>query len=102
MFEEEMKYFKENQSGLVRKFLGRVLVIKGNTVVGNYETPLEAYTEAKKIYEPGSFMIQPCTPGEDAYTVTIATHGDYKSNLSGSEVILERPENARNIKRGYW
>lgn len=73
MFERELAYFVEHQDELVKEFDGRVLVIRGEKVEGDYRTPLAAFLDAKKRFEPGTFMIQQCRPGEDAYTVTITS-----------------------------
>lgn len=73
MFKEEFDYFIANQSDLVSKYRGKFLVIKGQNVVGNYSTALEAYTAIQERQEVGLCMIQSCEPGADAYTVTIAT-----------------------------
>ena len=75
MFKRELQFFIDNQSNLVNQYHGKVLVLKDQEVVGVYETPLEAYLEAQKSHELGTFMIQPCEPGPQAYTVTISTHG---------------------------
>lgn len=75
MLKDELDFFIRNQDRLVKLYPGKVLVIKQEEVVGAYQTPLEAYLEAKKEHEPGTFMIQPCEPGPGAYTLTIATHG---------------------------
>jgi len=75
MFQEEFEFFKRNQAELVEKYVGKFLVIKGATVLGVYNTPLEALSESIKENEIGSFMIQPCKPGPEAYTVTISTSG---------------------------
>jgi len=74
MFKKELDFFIDNQDSLVNQYQGKVLVLKDQQVVGVYQTPLEAYLEAQKIYETGTFMIQPCEPGPQAYTVTISTH----------------------------
>lgn len=79
MFEKELNYFIENQNELVAKHGGKVLVIRDNEVVGTYDTPLDAFVDAKSKYEPGTFMIQPCIAGVDAYTVSIATYGIFNS-----------------------
>ena len=71
MFEKELAFFIENQDDLVERLEGRVLVIRGNQVVSDFPTTLEAYLYARGEYEPGTFMIQPCEPGIEAYTVTI-------------------------------
>jgi hypothetical protein len=71
MFDEELNFFITHQNDLVNKYRGKVLVIKGQVIVGVYQNPLEAYLEAQKKYEIGTFMIQPCDAGPEAYTVTI-------------------------------
>jgi hypothetical protein len=73
MFQEELDYFKANQSDLVRQYQGKILVIKGKQIVGAYDRTIDAYNEAIKQFKPGSFMIQPCEPGPEAYTVTISS-----------------------------
>lgn len=72
-FEEELNFFIEHQEELVRQFRGKVLVLVGPKVVGVHDTTLDAYLEAQKEYKLGTFMIQPCEPGPDAYTVTITS-----------------------------
>jgi hypothetical protein len=72
--EKDLEFFIANQDRLVKEHRGKVLVIKDQQVVGVYNTSLEAYEDAMKKYEPGTFMIQPCREGTDAYTVTITSH----------------------------
>jgi alanine dehydrogenase len=79
VFKQELDFFQKNQEKLVDQYKGKVLVIKGSELIGAYRSPLEAFTEASKKYEPGSFMIQPCNPGPDAYTVTINALGMIKT-----------------------
>lgn len=73
MFEKELKFFIKNQSKLVQQYSGKTLVLRGASVAAVYENPLTAYVESKKTFELGSFMIQPCLPGMDAYTVSISS-----------------------------
>ena len=75
MFKEELDFFIENQDTLVKKHVGKVLVIKGHELLGAYNSTLEALKETTKEHEIGTFMIQPCQSGVDAYTVTISTLG---------------------------
>jgi hypothetical protein len=74
MFERELQFFIANQERLVKEYKGKTLVLRGEEVVGVYPDSLTAYLDAAKKYEPGTFMIQPCTEGSDAYTVTITSH----------------------------
>jgi hypothetical protein len=72
-FSEELDFFISNQEDLVRDFQGKFLVLKGSKVIGVYPDPLSAYIETQKEHPIGSFMIQPCVPGPEAYTVTISS-----------------------------
>jgi len=73
MLKDELDFFIANQDRLVRKYPHKVLVIRGKRVAGVYESVLEAYAEARKLYEPGIYMIQPCEAGPQAYTVSISS-----------------------------
>lgn len=75
MLEKELEYFIANQDALVAKYKDKTLVIKDCNVVEVCDTPLAAYLKAKERYEPGTFLIQPCSPGPNAYTVSISTQG---------------------------
>jgi len=73
VFQQELDYFVAHQDELVRAHRGKVLVIRGAEVVGVYSSSLEAYLNALKSYELGTFMIQPCEPGPGAFTVTVSS-----------------------------
>ena len=73
MFQDELEFFKSNQDDLVKKYSGKVLAIKGNEIIGVFQNAIDAYTEVQKQYELGTFMLQLCKPGVDAYTVTISS-----------------------------
>jgi hypothetical protein len=68
MLDKEFNYYRNHQSELVKKYDGKFIVIREEMVVGAYGTQVEAYTEAKKKYEVGTFLIQHCTPGLISYT----------------------------------
>jgi hypothetical protein len=68
--QKEFEYFKANQEILVKQYEGRFLVIRDRKICGAYQTAIEAYTEAKKQFELGTFLIQQCLPGEESYTQT--------------------------------
>lgn len=72
MFDREFRYFIEHQDDLVARHRGKILVLVGEEVVGVYETPLQAYVEESRKRTLGTFMIQRCIPGPDAYTITLA------------------------------
>ena len=68
MLDKEFKYFVDNQKELVKKYNGRYIVIKGEKVIGDYASEIDAYTQTQKAHELGTFLIQLCTPGEDTFT----------------------------------
>jgi len=69
MLNQEFQYYRNNQDALVAQYNGRFLTIVGDQVIGDYSSYLEAYVKTKSSHEPGTFLIQECTPGNQAYTV---------------------------------
>ena len=65
---DEFRYFLENQDDLVKRFNGKVLVIKGAEVVGAYASVIEAVDETSKEHRLGTFLVQRCEPGNQCYT----------------------------------
>ncbi len=70
MLDKEFNYFKSHQTELVNKYNGKYIVIKGEDVIGNYTSEIEAYTVTQKDHELGTFLIQLCAPGKDVFTQT--------------------------------
>lgn len=70
MLEKEFQYFVDHQDELVKKYRGRFIVIKGEEIIGNYSSEMEAYTESIKNHELGTFLIQHCLPGSESITQT--------------------------------
>ena len=65
--EKELNYYIKHQDELVEKYEGRVIVIKGHEVLGEFDNELEALEETSKDHKPGTFFIIRCEPGEDRY-----------------------------------
>ena len=53
MLKDELDYFIEHQTELVQKYRGKILALKDHAA--------------------GTFALQRCEPGTDAYTVTISS-----------------------------
>ena len=70
MLGKEFKYYIDNQTELLKKYNGRIVVIKEEQVVGDYDNYEDALFDSAKKFELGTFLIQECTEGEDAYTQT--------------------------------
>jgi len=70
---DEFDYYIAHQDELLRDHNGKFLVIKDQRVRGAYDTELDAYKTASAEYELGSFLIQHCIPGEEAYSQTFCS-----------------------------
>lgn len=68
MLEKEFEFYIKNQDSLVKKYNGKFIVIKDENVIGAYNNEPEAFFETEKTHKLGTFLIQLCIPGEDAYT----------------------------------
>jgi hypothetical protein len=66
----EFQYYLDHQDELVKKYVGRVLVIKGQKVIADYDSELQAVEETVKTHPLGTFLVQKCEPGEESYTQT--------------------------------
>jgi hypothetical protein len=66
----EFDYYLEHQQELVQKYNGKVIVIKGQTVIGVFDSELEAVQKTSEQHELGTFLVQKCEPGRESYTQT--------------------------------
>ena len=66
----EFHYYLEHQDELVEKYDGKVIAIKDGQVLGAFDSDIEAIREISKEHEVGTFLVQLCTPGSDAYSQT--------------------------------
>ena len=66
--EKDFQYFLDNQNELVKQYEGKFIVIKNQEVVGIYDTESQAFTEAQKQHQLGTFIIQECKKGSEVYT----------------------------------
>lgn len=69
MLENEFNYYLDHQTELLPQYNGKYVVVVGNQVVGAYDDAEHAVHFSRKKYQPGTFLIQLCTPGNSAYTV---------------------------------
>jgi len=67
--DQDFKYYLSHQDELVKKYNGKYIVLNDTNVVGAYDDYVDAFYSSLEKYKPGTFMIQLCTPGKEAYTV---------------------------------
>jgi len=66
--QNEFDYYLANQDEIVKKHLGKYVVIKGDKVIGVYENELDAIESSQKEHELGTFLVQFVSPGDSSYT----------------------------------
>ena len=66
--EKEFKYYLKHQNEFVKKYEGKFIVIKDCKVIGDYDSDLEAIEKTSKKHEPGTFLVQKCTLGDQDFT----------------------------------
>lgn len=72
--EREFDYYVKHQEEIVEKYRDKFVVIVGESVVGAFDTQMEAFADASKKFEAGTFMIHRALPGEDNYTQTFVSN----------------------------
>jgi ABC-type phosphate/phosphonate transport system ATPase subunit len=70
MLEKEFEFYVKHQDELVKKYNGRVIVIKDQKVIGVFDSELDAVNETSKTHEVGTFLVHRCEPGEQNYSMT--------------------------------
>lgn len=68
--EKEFKYYLDNQDELVKKYNGKVIVIKNQKVIGIYDSEITAIQETSKNESLGTFLVQKCTLDNENYKQT--------------------------------
>ena len=66
--EKSFEYYLAHQEELVKRYAGQHVVIVDERVVGAFDSAIEAYQHAASQYEPGTFLVQLVTPGDEAYS----------------------------------
>jgi len=68
--EKEFQFYLENQEELIKQYNGKYIVIKGNKIIGAYNSEVEAVLKTSVNHELGTFLVQKCEPGKESYTQT--------------------------------
>ena len=65
MLEAEYQFYKENEERFLNLYENKFIIIHNNDVHSAYETLPDAYNEAIKMYQIGTFLIHQCVPAEE-------------------------------------
>ena len=68
--EIEFQHYLEHQDEFVEKYNGKFIVLKDRSVIGVFDSELEAVEGNSKEHELGTFLVQKCDPGTGSYTQT--------------------------------
>lgn len=66
-----LDWYIANQKDLVAKYNGKILLIVDRKLIRAFDSMQEAYEFALRSYAPGTFTLQPCSPGPDSYTLVL-------------------------------
>jgi hypothetical protein len=58
MLDKELNYYISQRHKFLEMYDGKFIVIKNAKVIGVYNTHTDAYEEAKKVHEVGTFIIK--------------------------------------------
>jgi len=68
--QKEFQFYLDHQDEMVKEYDGKFVVIKDGKVLGAYDDELTAITEAQKLHELGTFLVQKVSRGAKDYTQT--------------------------------
>ena len=75
MLIQNFYYYLANQDELLRRYNGKYLVISDKKVIYASKDNEEALKKGMEMVGTGNFIMQLCTPGEEAYTAKCYTPG---------------------------
>jgi hypothetical protein len=73
MLIQNFYYYLSNQDNLLQKYNGQYLVIADKKVIYASSDGDEAFNKGMELAGKGHFILQLCTPGEEAYTARCFT-----------------------------
>lgn len=66
MLEREFQYYKDHKAELLKKHLGKFIVIANDEVIGSYPNQEKALCETVKTHPLGTFLIQQIVADDSA------------------------------------
>lgn len=77
---KEFDFFIKNIDELIEKYESKYVVIKGEKVLGAYETIEEAILVTKRTEKMGEFLVKQCNPDKNSYSQIFQTRAMFKNN----------------------
>ena len=79
VLERDFEYFVRHHSEFVQKYVGRFLLIRDESVIGDYGSEMEAIRAGAERFPLGMFLVQKCEPGSESYTQTFHSRVSFPS-----------------------
>lgn len=70
MLDKEYSYYQDNKDTLLSKYRDKFIVIKGEEVIGSYDSKEQAFTETLKTEKLGTFLVQQCVEDDTVLRFT--------------------------------
>ena len=70
LLDKNFKYYLDHQEEILKKFEGKVVIIKDEAVINNFDNYNDAYFYAKSYLEEGTYILQRCSSGNQDYSQT--------------------------------
>ena len=68
---KNLDWYIANQQELSATHNGKILLIVDQKLIDVFDTMDKAFATAMDKYQPGTFTLQPCSPGSESYTVML-------------------------------
>jgi len=78
----QLDMYKARQAGIVQEYNGKIIAVKDGEVLGEYPSKTEALDAMCERFEPGSFLIIKCTPGDEEYTLRFRSRAIFDQRCS--------------------
>jgi hypothetical protein len=80
MLEKEREFFKKNLPELLAKSNGRIVLIKGEELIGIYNTPEEALSEGARRFGLQSFLVRTIAEKQEDISIPALSLGILNAN----------------------
>ncbi len=77
---QNLDWYISHQQELSVQYSGRILLIVNQKLISVFDDLGSAWEKASQDFEPGTFTLQPCSPGPDSYTLMLFSPG-YASSI---------------------
>jgi hypothetical protein len=80
LLETERQYFESNLPHLLTKYNGNIVVVKGNELVGTFDTVQEALEEGARRFGLDSFLVRRIEEHQQEISIPALTLGVLRAN----------------------